>query len=349
MPKRKAPAAPAAEEEYEVERVVDERKASGGRKEYRVRWKGYGEEDDTWEPMKNLGNVKGLVDKFVKSKAAPDPTTQQPAKRQKSAVPAKSAKASSASAAAAAPPTAAPAAASAPSANAPKLISIQRTVAVEAAADAVRVLEQNKAAAEREIVDAQKDRRAALKVVREAEAVVDRSRCGPKEVEAEARKEATKARKRAKDTLTRIDASKASLAAIEAEVVTRRRDLVPDEERILKRLSEEAAKSNDAHGKVGSPCLTRSARSRPVGSQSPCTVHRATGGQAWRCSTSRPKRAARGGQARRRVAAQGRRHAHGKRHARRAPLECHRRPDELGTRAHCSLARSAACALRARH
>ena len=39
-----------ADEEYEVESIVAERKGPRGRQEYRVRWKGYTEDDDTWEP-----------------------------------------------------------------------------------------------------------------------------------------------------------------------------------------------------------------------------------------------------------------------------------------------------------
>ena len=39
---------------YEPEFLVDERRGVSGRREYRVRWKGYGAADDTWEPREHL-------------------------------------------------------------------------------------------------------------------------------------------------------------------------------------------------------------------------------------------------------------------------------------------------------
>ena len=61
------------ESEYEVEKLVD--KSVVGREankstQYLVRWKGYGEADDTWESVKNLGNVLSKVGAFEKALAA---------------------------------------------------------------------------------------------------------------------------------------------------------------------------------------------------------------------------------------------------------------------------------------
>jgi len=44
------------EEEYEVEKIVDHQ-GKGKTFEYRIRWRGYSEDDDTWEPPGNINNA----------------------------------------------------------------------------------------------------------------------------------------------------------------------------------------------------------------------------------------------------------------------------------------------------
>lgn len=49
--------------EYEVERLMDARKAKHGKREFLVKWKGYSTRFNTWEPEENL-NCVDLIQKF---------------------------------------------------------------------------------------------------------------------------------------------------------------------------------------------------------------------------------------------------------------------------------------------
>lgn len=53
------------EKEWEVEKVVNQRKAKGGKKEYLIRWKGCKASDDTWEPEDGI-NCPELIAAFLK-------------------------------------------------------------------------------------------------------------------------------------------------------------------------------------------------------------------------------------------------------------------------------------------
>ena len=51
------------EEEYEVEKVLDSKRIGRNKKlHYLIRWKGYSEAHDTWEPEDNVKNAQELIE-----------------------------------------------------------------------------------------------------------------------------------------------------------------------------------------------------------------------------------------------------------------------------------------------
>ena len=53
------------EPEYEVEEVLDSR-LKQGKLEYLVKWSGYTEDHNTWEPKANCANLHDLIEDFHK-------------------------------------------------------------------------------------------------------------------------------------------------------------------------------------------------------------------------------------------------------------------------------------------
>ncbi|KAJ8398529.1 hypothetical protein AAFF_G00420570 [Aldrovandia affinis] len=49
---------------YEVDRIVDKRKNKKGKWEYLIRWKGYGSNEDTWEPEQHLQHCEEFIHQF---------------------------------------------------------------------------------------------------------------------------------------------------------------------------------------------------------------------------------------------------------------------------------------------
>ena len=59
----------ASEEEWEVEKILDVKMTKTGRR-FLVRWKGFSEADDSWEPAEHLLNAGEIVDEFLENRTS---------------------------------------------------------------------------------------------------------------------------------------------------------------------------------------------------------------------------------------------------------------------------------------
>ena len=56
-----------SEDEFIVEKIIDKRVTKSGKNEYLLKWKGYSDRSNTWEPEKNLIGCLKLKEEFEKS------------------------------------------------------------------------------------------------------------------------------------------------------------------------------------------------------------------------------------------------------------------------------------------
>ena len=55
------------EEEYEVDHIVRHKKNRQGRFLFLIRWKGYGPDEDSWEPASNLKHAREILNAYKMS------------------------------------------------------------------------------------------------------------------------------------------------------------------------------------------------------------------------------------------------------------------------------------------
>ena len=61
-----------SDDQFEVEHIVKSRVGKHGRKEYLVKWKGYSDRENTWEPEGNLKACKGILKEYEKAQKVDD-------------------------------------------------------------------------------------------------------------------------------------------------------------------------------------------------------------------------------------------------------------------------------------
>lgn len=82
-------AAEESEEEYEVEAIRDSKAKGKSGKLYLVKWKGFAEKDNTWEPKGNLAHASELLKEYEAARADGSEEDETPAPAKKAAGPKK--------------------------------------------------------------------------------------------------------------------------------------------------------------------------------------------------------------------------------------------------------------------